>query len=109
RGVGELTELPSEQEADLLADVYCVVADALQLPGHHVHLDSPFQERWIVSQLYHFVIHATVEEIHRVVHLGELQTQLEVPTLDRLHGGPHHSAHHVRHLGEVGQDHPAGG
>src|SRR5437879_787469 len=77
RGVGELTELPSEQEADLLADVHCMVADALQLPSDHVHLDPPFQERRIVSQLYHFVIHPPVQEIDRVVHLGQLQAQPE--------------------------------
>src|SRR5205809_467040 len=35
RGVGELTELPRQQEADLFGDVHGVVADPLQLAGHH--------------------------------------------------------------------------
>src|SRR5689334_5072610 len=81
RGVGELTELPRQQETDLLADVDRVVAHSFERPRGHVHLDPPLQERGIFRQLHHFHVHPAVELIHGVVHLGQLQAQLEVAAL----------------------------
>src|SRR6476660_1586540 len=49
RGVGELTELSSQQESHLFADVDGVVPHPLEVAGDHVHPDAPLQPGGIAA------------------------------------------------------------
>ena len=92
-GVGELPELPGEQEAHLLADVHGVVAHPLELRARRRSSGSPHSSaRGIVRQLHHFQVHPAVQPVHGVVHLGQLQAQLEVAPRERLHRRADHPA-----------------
>src|SRR6266567_2728291 len=104
RGVGELTELPGQKESNLLGDVNGVIADPFQLPCHHIHADPPLQLLGVRGQADDLLVHPPIQLVHGIVHLGELQAQLEVPLHERFDRGAEHLSHDVGHLLEVAED-----
>ncbi len=42
-----------------------------------------------------------VQSVDGVVHARKLEAELEVPSSERLHGGPKHPYDHITHLGEL--------
>src|SRR5256885_14070372 len=97
-GIGELAELARQEERHLLADVDGVVADPLELPGHDVHPDPPLEASRVPRQLHDLPVHSAVQIVDRVVHHGELLTELEVSPGERVDRGSHHADHDVAHL-----------
>src|SRR5271154_6198185 len=51
RGLGELAEEPRDHECDLLADVDCVVADALECARDEDHVHGPLARIGVVADL----------------------------------------------------------
>src|SRR5688572_6853587 len=69
--VGELLELAGQEERDLLPDVNGVIAHPLELARDDHHPDRPLQDVLIVGAGGNLPVHAPVQAVHRVVHLGE--------------------------------------
>src|SRR5688572_21029997 len=72
-GIRELTELPRDQEADLLSDVDRVVADPLERASRQVHVQSPVERSWVLGELQGLEVRGTVQAIYGIVHLRQLQ------------------------------------
>src|SRR3990172_4320413 len=78
RGVGELPELPREQERNLLGDVDRVVSDALEGSRGKVHVHPPVERLRIARELRHLEVHVPVEAIHGVVHRRQPKAHLHL-------------------------------
>ncbi len=68
RRIGELSELACDQESDLLGDIDGVVANPLQCPRGHVHVQAPIELRSIVRELERLEVRGPVQAIDGVVH-----------------------------------------
>src|SRR6266508_3995884 len=67
RGVGELAELPRDEECHLLADALRVVTAPLALASHNGHPIPPLQHLLVVPCLKHLLQHPTDQPLYRFV------------------------------------------
>src|SRR3954447_25620091 len=82
--IRELPELSGEEEPHLFGDVDGVISDPLELAGDDVHAQAPVETIRIRAQRCGLLVHPHVQTVDGIVHLRQLQAELEFPSRERL-------------------------